>query len=168
MGVLIAFTPVKSAFKENSSITKHASPGTFKIININTATVNEIDKLPMIGPSKAKAIIDYREKIGPFEQASDLLNVKGIGKSTLDKISALITGFSSNTNKIEKLKAKKININTAILAEIETLPSIGEIKAREIIKYREAHGPFRELKDLLNVKGIGSKTIEKMKDMIEF
>ena len=50
----------------------------------------------------------------------------------------------------------------------ELLDGIGAAKAQLIIDYRTEHGPFLQLEDLLNVKGIGEKTIEKNKDKISF
>ena len=55
-------------------------------ININTADSQTLQQLKGIGPTKANAIIEYREKHGPFQSADDLVNVKGIGKKTVDKI----------------------------------------------------------------------------------
>ncbi len=55
-------------------------------ININTADVDELTKLDGIGPSKAKAIIAYREENGDFESVEDLLKVSGIGKKTFEAI----------------------------------------------------------------------------------
>ena len=55
-------------------------------LNINTATVNELVLLPGIGPSKAAIIAAYREENGPFENIEDLINVKGIGRRTLQKL----------------------------------------------------------------------------------
>ena len=60
-------------------------------ININTATVEELDKLPGIGPSIAKAIIDYRTANGPFKTIEDINNVKGIGDALFAKIKDSIT-----------------------------------------------------------------------------
>jgi competence protein ComEA len=60
-------------------------------ININTASVAELDKLPGIGPSIAQAIIDYRTTNGPFQQIEDINNVKGIGDALFAKIKDQIT-----------------------------------------------------------------------------
>ena len=60
----------------------------------------------------------------------------------------------------------KININTATQAQLETLPGIGPSKAASIIKYREENGHFYSIDDLLNISGIGNKTLAAMSDLI--
>lgn len=62
--------------------------------------------------------------------------------------------------------SNKIYINTASEQEISQLPGIGKTKAQAIIAYREEHGPFQKTEDLLNVTGIGEKTLEKIKEYI--
>ena len=59
-----------------------------------------------------------------------------------------------------------ININTASLEELQELPRIGAAMAKRIIDYRLANGRFQTAEDLMNVKGIGSKTFLKLKDLI--
>lgn len=61
------------------------------LININSASVSELDDLPGIGPSKAQAIITYREENGPFKSIEEIKNVSGIGQSSFEKIKDLIT-----------------------------------------------------------------------------
>ncbi|MDI5985402.1 ComEA family DNA-binding protein [Halomonas sp. M4R5S39] len=53
-------------------------------INVNTADAELLTELPGVGPSRAEAIIEYRESNGPFESADDLANVSGIGASTVE------------------------------------------------------------------------------------
>lgn len=55
-------------------------------ININTADQTMLESLPGIGPTKAKAIVDFRQKNGSFKRIEDLLKVPGIGPKTLDGI----------------------------------------------------------------------------------
>lgn len=61
------------------------------LVNINTATLDELNTLPGIGPTLAQRIIDYRTANGPFSAIEDLMNVSGIGVSTFDEIKDLIT-----------------------------------------------------------------------------
>jgi competence protein ComEA len=60
-------------------------------INLNKADENELQNLPGIGPSKAAAILEYRETNGQFKNVEDLKNISGIGDKTFDKLKDLIT-----------------------------------------------------------------------------
>ena len=55
-----------------------------------------------------------------------------------------------------------VAVNTADADELDTLPGVGEVIARRIIEERETNGPFYYPEDLMNVKGIGEKTLEKL------
>lgn len=59
-----------------------------------------------------------------------------------------------------------VNINTATQAQLETLPDIGPSKAQAIIEYRKANGSFKSVDDLKKVKGIGDKTLAKLKSQV--
>jgi competence protein ComEA len=63
----------------------------FAAVDINTATLEELQTLTGIGPDKAKAIIDYRTKNGSFETVEDLQKVSGIGAKTMEKLGDSIT-----------------------------------------------------------------------------
>ncbi|MBS4018606.1 ComEA family DNA-binding protein [Azonexus hydrophilus] len=69
-------------------------------VNINTATEAELDAVKGIGPGKARAIVEHRDKNGPFKSVDDLTNVKGFGKKSIDKLrSELTTGAASSPAK---------------------------------------------------------------------
>jgi comEA protein len=61
-----------------------------KVININTATKDDLMRLPGIGPAMADAIIEYRNTHGSFENVEELINVAGIGKAKLNKMKGCI------------------------------------------------------------------------------
>ncbi len=60
-------------------------------VNLNTASVAELDQLKGVGPGKAKAIVEYRTKNGPFKSVDDLNKVKGFGQKTVDSLRAGLT-----------------------------------------------------------------------------
>ena len=60
-------------------------------ININTANEDELTKLPGIGQSRAKAIVEYREKNGRYNNIRDIMNISGIKQAMFDKIKDLIS-----------------------------------------------------------------------------
>lgn len=60
----------------------------------------------------------------------------------------------------------RVNINTASEHNLQRLYGIGEATARAVVEYRETHGEFKSADELLNVKGIGEKTLEKIRDRI--
>ena len=59
-----------------------------------------------------------------------------------------------------------ININTAIAEQLQTLNGIGEQLAQRIVEYRQEHGPFEDIYDLMGVSGIGAKKLEAIADKI--
>lgn len=61
---------------------------------------------------------------------------------------------------------KKININTATEDDLQALPHIGEVRSRDIVDYRNAHGLFRTVEELKNVPGIGEETFKRLKDLV--
>ena len=62
-----------------------------QVVNINTATVQDFESLPGIGPVMAQRIVDYRNEHGPFKSVEELTKVKGIGESKLEELLDLIT-----------------------------------------------------------------------------
>lgn len=73
--------------------------------------------------------------------------------------SAAVTGDSNTTSSIT---GGKVNVNTATAAELETVNGIGPQMAKKIINYRETNGRLTTLDDLINISGIGEKTLAKI------
>ncbi|HEX9890536.1 MAG TPA: ComEA family DNA-binding protein [Actinomycetota bacterium] len=59
-----------------------------------------------------------------------------------------------------------VNLNTATVEELETLPGIGEVLAQRIFDHRQEHGPFRTVEDLLDVSGIGDQRLADLRDKV--
>lgn len=72
----------------------------------------------------------------------------------------------NRTNAGTPNKPELLNINTASVDELQTLPNIGEATAQRIIDYRTQHGDFSSVDDIQNVRGIGAKTLEKLRPFI--
>lgn len=85
--------PVTESEPETGSAPSTEAPGisTDGKVNINTGSLEDLETLTGIGPSKAQAIIDYRTQNGPFQSISDITNVSGIGEKTFLQIQDSIT-----------------------------------------------------------------------------
>ncbi len=68
-----------------------AKPQPVGKVNINSATAQQLETLPGVGPKLAARIVEYRQKAGGFKSAQELMNVKGIGEKNFEKIQAHVT-----------------------------------------------------------------------------
>jgi len=86
--VVFSFSPAMAASKDDKQqvATEEPMPAVSAKVNINTADVDELTKIPGIGPKTAEAIVAYRKDKGQFKKVEDLVEVKGIGEKKLEKI----------------------------------------------------------------------------------
>lgn len=66
----------------------------------------------------------------------------------------------------EPAQQETVELNTASAAELRTLPGVGERTAERIIEYREEHGGFEKIEDLMNVRGIGERTFLRLRPLV--
>lgn len=88
---IIATKAITIAVRERTPTAALTSSDGLQRVNINTASQEELESLPGIGPALAKQIIAYRTVNGPFKSIEDILDVPGIGPKTFEKIKDLIT-----------------------------------------------------------------------------
>jgi competence protein ComEA len=77
----IAFSSVSVLAQKSSP-----APAATEKINLNSATVEQLQALPGIGPAIAKSIVEHRTKVGKFNRIEEIINVKGIGERKFQKI----------------------------------------------------------------------------------
>jgi competence protein ComEA len=89
LGLVATAVSAQEAARPAKASTASASAGA--PVNLNTATVAQLEALPGIGKSTAERILEYRQKNGSFKKIEDLMNVRGIGEKSFLKMKGLIT-----------------------------------------------------------------------------
>jgi competence protein ComEA len=132
-------------------------------LDLNSATPQQLLQLPRVGPAMAERIVDAR----PFADLDDVRRVSGIGQATLDKIKPHVAvNGGTVTYSAKPVANHPINVNSATVAELQTLPGIGPKMAQRIISEREKRA-FASIEELRRVSGIGPKTLEKLRPYVE-
>ena len=85
-GLIAPELPAIDAAVQNALQRGGQEQGERKPVDVNKATVEQLQEIPGIGPALAQRIVDFRTEHGSFEKVDDLLNVRGIGTTTLDKL----------------------------------------------------------------------------------
>jgi len=86
--------------------------------------------------------------------------------ATANSVAATPVADRQSSPPVQATADKPLNLNTADLKTLQTLPGVGPALAQRIVEYREKHGGFKKIEDLMNVQGIGEKTFLKLKPLI--
>ncbi len=91
-----------------------AQPSANPQVNINTATVQELQLLPRVGPALAQRIVDFRAANGPFKAPEELVRVKGVGEKSFARLQTYVTvtGATTLKEKVRSPRAPKAAVKT--------------------------------------------------------
>jgi len=159
-------------------------------IDPNTAGVDELDRLPKVGPALAARIVEWRQAHGRFRTLADLDSVPGVGPALLRDAgphlalaaaparpsardsfqeAASVADWKRSPQPVTSgppAAALPVDVNTATAQELAGLPGIGPALARRIVEWRAAHGRFAGVDALEAVPGIGPATVERLRPLV--
>jgi competence protein ComEA len=78
----------------------------------------------------------------------------------------MLTPVAALAQKGKAASTEKVNLNTATLEQLQTLPGIGPAMAKRVIEYRTKVGKFNKIEEIINVKGIGEKRFQRIKERL--
>lgn len=157
-------------------------------LDLNRVTARELDRLPGVGPGLAARLISERKKRGGFRSLAAVDSVPGIGDALLDRISPFLTLPDTGRRKppaqsvlpgappapvvVVPRAAKatgtgaRVRVNAASERELEALRGIGPTKAKAIVAYRQANGPFASVSDLEKVPGLSPALVKRLASQV--
>ncbi|HKT59459.1 MAG TPA: helix-hairpin-helix domain-containing protein [Gemmatimonadales bacterium] len=177
---LLAALPPRSPTAHRDSILARARPlGPSERIDADRASAVELARLPRVGLALAKRIVADREARGPFGGPAGLDRVPGIGPGLLAAIGPHLA-FSGASTAGARLPITStqpgapadpagpavVDLNTADVTMLDALPGVGPGRARAIIGYREANGPFHAVQELARVPGFGPAALARLQGRV--
>jgi comEA protein len=97
--VVVAFCSLTLEAQESATMRKPPTATAAAVVNLNTATVAQLESLPGIGKATAERIIEYRQKNNGFKKIEELMNVRGIGEKSFLQLKPLITVSASRAER---------------------------------------------------------------------
>jgi competence ComEA-like helix-hairpin-helix protein len=131
-----------------------------KKLEINSATREQFMELKGIGEKLSDRIITFRDKLGGFVSVDQISEVYGLSPETFDQIKSKLT--------VDATKIRGLNINELDVKSLAQHPYVSYNMAKLIVSYREQHGPYQKVEDLLNSKGIEPQDVKKIEAYVIF
>ncbi|CAG5048349.1 unnamed protein product [Parnassius apollo] len=137
-----------------------------ELMNVNTATEEQLMTLPGINRQIAREIVRHRQMIGRFKRVDDLALVSGIGAEKLELLRPeictstrkQISRASSCTHSLDSVRlpgdSKLCSVNSSSVFQLQCVPGLNQEIAANIVDYRNKKGPFKSLDDLIKVRGM--------------
>lgn len=149
-------TSIDNLVKTNDYPEKKQAPS--EPIDVNRASQEDWQSLKGIGPFYSKKIVEYREKLGGFNEVDQLKEIYGLPDSVFQKIKPFMKASDF---------IKKININTCTKEDLAKHPYIKYKQAKVVINYRTQHGDFKQISDLKEVGVLSEELINKIAPYIK-
>lgn len=177
---LLAALPPRSPSAHRDSILARSRPlGPSERVDADRASPEELARLPRVGLALAKKIVADREARGPFGAPAALDRVPGIGPGLLATIGPHLA-FSAAAAAVPLLPITStqpgapgspegpaaVDLNTADVTMLDALPGVGPGRARAIVGYREANGPFHAVQELARVPGFGPAALARLQGRV--
>lgn len=139
-------------------------------IDPGTAPLEELDRLPGVGPALARAIVEERRRGGPFGDRESLLRVPGIGPARLRRMARHLelpprrsspgpAGAAPGDGRI-------LDLNRAGAEELADLPGVGPALAARIVALRVRRGGFTRVEELQEVRGLGPVRLSRLRGLV--
>lgn len=117
-----------------------------------------VDAIEAAGGARPGAALETLNLAAPLADGTQVLVVK---EGTVGGAATGATAASGSAS-----AGSLVNVNTASVTELDTLPGVGEVIAQRIVDYRTANGPFSSVDQLIEVSGIGESTLESMRESV--
>ncbi|MBQ7061813.1 MAG: helix-hairpin-helix domain-containing protein [Bacteroidales bacterium] len=130
------------------------------IVELNSADTLDLQQLYGIGPSYARRIVKYRQRLGGFVSTAQLLEVYGMDE---ERYNGFVDQLTLDTTLVTK-----IDINSATLDDLKRHPYIDYYQAKAIVQFRDQHGPYRSPEELLLVGLVDDSLVTKMAGYVQF
>ncbi len=125
-------------------------------VAVNSADTTELMRIPGIGIYYAKSIIRYRERLGGFVSARQVLEVEGVPETAV--------GFLS----VDASHVRKLDINKLSISQLRRHPYLNFYQAEEIYDYRRKNGPIKDISELRLLKDFPPAEIERLKPYLAY
>ena len=163
---------------EAASRSPAKSSGPMEPLDPNTATASELDRLPGVGPALAERIVAERAR-ARFVVLEDLLRVRGVGAAMLEKLAphvSLKRGGGARGGEARRVGTPASqasgpgaadgppDLNTATVAQLQTIHGIGPALAKRLVARRDSLGPFNTWDDVDAVTGVGPAMLARLRE----
>lgn len=173
VGVVIALVLVIAAFiwiDRSTPLT--VTVNTLAPRDMRVFVSGAVATLGVVTVPEGARLVDVVQAAGGFTDDTDYTSLNlagrvGDGENVFVPSSAVASGSVSPVSSVRVPgSGTKLNLNTATIEELDTLPGIGDVLAGRIVEYREANGPFGTVDDLVLVDGISARMVEGLKPLV--